>query len=260
MATRSIKAFASFAAPHACAIGGGLVGLLGGPFGLGAGVLLGAMLDIARLEARARARIASFLERPDSVSMDAALGYAAASCLALWGEWPGPRDGRVRRALWDRLSAEAFPPTASARREAERTAEVAARAAQADHPALERALATGETPLARRLLATWAYALAALGGGSLDSGDELGLRAALGDCGIGSAELLAARAAAFPGTRDPWSVLGLKPGASRSELKRAYRRLSRAFHPDARPGDDGARFRELGEAYAALETATRRQS
>jgi curved DNA-binding protein CbpA len=40
-------------------------------------------------------------------------------------------------------------------------------------------------------------------------------------------------------------------------VKRAYRRLSRAFHPDASPGDDGARFRELQQAYAALASSSR---
>jgi curved DNA-binding protein CbpA len=64
--------------------------------------------------------------------------------------------------------------------------------------------------------------------------------------------LLAARLASFPGERDPWTVLGLAPGASRAEVKRAYRRLSRAFHPDASRDEDGGRFRELRGAYAQL--------
>jgi DnaJ-class molecular chaperone len=77
----------------------------------------------------------------------------------------------------------------------------------------------------------------------------------LGDCGLGAKEILAARLAAFHGERDPWTVLGLAPGAPRSEVKRAYRRLSRIFHPDAAQGaapDDGERFRELRAAYQEL--------
>ena len=123
---------------------------------------------------------------------------------------------------------------------------------------MARALATSEAGTARQLLADWAYALAALGGARMEGGAELALRAALSDCGLGARELLAARLASFPGERDPWTVLGLPPGAPRSEIKRAYRRLSRLFHPDAVPGaalDDGERFRELRAAYQELTSS-----
>ena len=33
--------------------------------------------------------------------------------------------------------------------------------------------------------------------------------------------------------KDPYEVLGLKRGASEEEVKKAYRRLSRKYHPDA---------------------------
>lgn len=268
MATRSTESLARAARPHVCAIGGGLAGLLGGPFGMGAGIIIGAMLDIARLEARSRARIASFLERPDRPFLDRISGafasagyaegaYAAASCLALRGDWPGPADSQVRRALWSRFSSEALPADARVRREAERAVDVASRAAGADLPALARLFATSDAGAERRILADWAFALAALGGRGLDPGEELALRAALSDCGVGAAELLESRSRAFPGERDPWSVLGLAPGAPRAEVKRAYRRLSRAFHPDAAPGDDGSRFRELQKAYVALAASGR---
>ena len=100
----------------------------------------------------------------------------------------------------------------------------------------------------------WAFALAALGRARLDPGAELALRAALGDCGVAGSELLAARLKAFPGELDPWTVLGIAPGALRAQVKRAYRRLSRLLHPDASPGDDGERFRELRAAYAQLSS------
>lgn len=268
MATRSTKALRQIRArlasasraiaPRACAVGGGLVGLLGGAFGLCAGILLGAMLDIARLEAQSRARIAAFLRDPRPPFAGRAEGvYAAASCLALRGDWPGPADPQVRRALWARFSSEALPSETRARRAAERAVDVASRSSGADLPALARALATGDAEAERRILSDWAFALAALGGRGLGPADELALRAALSDCGVGSADLLASRSRAFPGERDPWSVLGLAPGASRAEVKRAYRRLSRAFHPDAAPGDDGSRFRELQRAYAALATISK---
>ena len=263
MATRSIESLARAARPWACAIGGGLVGLLGGSFGLGAGALVGAMLDIARLEARTRLRLADFLRNPDSFFVDEAAGtlavggfveglYAAASCLALRGDWPGPADPQVRRMLWSRFSMEALPADTRIRREAERVVDVASKTVAVDLPALARGLAMSHAEVEWRILADWAFTLAALGGNGLGPSEELTLRAALSDCGVGASELLDARSRAFPGERDPWSVLGLAPGAPRAEVKRAYRRLSRAFHPDASPGDDGSRFRELQQAYAAL--------
>jgi len=239
--------------PRACAIAGACAGLLAGWFGFAAGLLIGAMLDAARLEARARARVAAFLARPEGrAPPEPAEGYAAAACLALRGEWPGLADRDERRALFDRLSFPSLPPGGRARREADRLVDVAERCAAPDLPALARRLATSDAEASRRLLANWAFALAAIGRSRLEAGSELALRAALGDCGLGSREILEARLKAFPGARDPWTVLGLLPGAPLAEAKRAYRRLSRRLHPDASPGDDGEMFRELRAAYAEL--------
>jgi len=42
---------------------------------------------------------------------------------------------------------------------------------------------------------------------------------------------------------DLYDVLGLARGASLGEIKRAYRRLARRFHPDINPGDRAAEHR-----------------
>lgn len=257
------KRIASALPPRACAIVGALAGSLAGWFGLAAGFIIGFMLDIARLESRSRRLLSRYMQRPsgsaagEPISRDlreSLPGCVAATCLALRGEWPGAADAEARRIVWNRLSSAVLPPDRRLRREAERIADVATRCAGADLPSLARLLATSDSYSARKLLADWAFAVAALGRGRLDAGMELGLRAALADCGVGSREILAARLAFFPGERDPWTVLGLAPGASRAEVKRAYRRLSRAFHPDALPGSDGERFREVCEAYAGLSS------
>jgi molecular chaperone DnaJ len=59
---------------------------------------------------------------------------------------------------------------------------------------------------------------------------------------------------------DLYVVLGVPHGAAEAEIKRAYRRLARRFHPDINPGDRAAelRFREILEAYETLIDPERR--
>src|ERR671914_2886577 len=59
---------------------------------------------------------------------------------------------------------------------------------------------------------------------------------------------------------DLYVVLGLAHGATESDIKRAYRRLARRFHPDINPGDRmaEARFRQILEAYETLIDPNRR--
>src|SRR5678809_946346 len=59
---------------------------------------------------------------------------------------------------------------------------------------------------------------------------------------------------------DLYVILGLEHGASESEIKRAYRRLARRFHPDINPGDQTAevRFRQILAAYETLIDPARR--
>jgi molecular chaperone DnaJ len=59
---------------------------------------------------------------------------------------------------------------------------------------------------------------------------------------------------------DLYVVLGLTHGATESDIKRAYRRLARRFHPDINPGDHTAeaRFRQILEAYETLIDPERR--
>lgn len=53
-----------------------------------------------------------------------------------------------------------------------------------------------------------------------------------------------------PGPADPYRLLGLEPGASEAEVRRAFRRLARRAHPDA--GGDPARFLDLRRAHDLL--------
>lgn len=62
--------------------------------------------------------------------------------------------------------------------------------------------------------------------------------------------------------RDYYEVLGVDRSASSEEIKRAYRRLARQFHPDVNPGDPTAEasFKELGGAYEVLCDPQKRAS
>lgn len=53
---------------------------------------------------------------------------------------------------------------------------------------------------------------------------------------------------------DPHVILGLAPDATRDDVRRAYRRLARMYHPDSNPGDEraGKRFRMIQRAYRTL--------
>ena len=60
---------------------------------------------------------------------------------------------------------------------------------------------------------------------------------------------------------DFYVILGLKPGASQGEVKRAYKRVARRYHPDINPGDREAAafYRTATEAYETLVDPDRRQ-
>ena len=61
--------------------------------------------------------------------------------------------------------------------------------------------------------------------------------------------------------RDYYEVLGVSKKASDDEIKKAYRKLAKKYHPDMNPGDKEAevKFKEASEAYAILSDEQKRQ-
>jgi len=58
-----------------------------------------------------------------------------------------------------------------------------------------------------------------------------------------------------------YGVLGVKKGASAAEIKKAYRRLARKYHPDVNPGDKASeeKFKKLQEAHTVLSDPQKRK-
>lgn len=62
------------------------------------------------------------------------------------------------------------------------------------------------------------------------------------------------------GYKDYYKILGVDHNASEKEIKQAYRRLARKYHPDVNPGDKAAeeKFKEISEAYEVLSDKDKR--
>src|SRR5438876_10626868 len=62
-------------------------------------------------------------------------------------------------------------------------------------------------------------------------------------------------------TKDYYGVLGIKKNATQEEIRKAFRKLARKYHPDVNPGDKTAeeKFKEISEANDVLSDEKKRK-
>ena len=60
--------------------------------------------------------------------------------------------------------------------------------------------------------------------------------------------------------KDYYKTLGINKGASKEEIKRAFRKMARKYHPDVNPDElkSGEKFKEINEAYSILNDDKKR--
>src|SRR5687768_1297073 len=63
-----------------------------------------------------------------------------------------------------------------------------------------------------------------------------------------------------PATKDYYQLLGVPETANAEDIKKAYRKLAKQYHPDANQNDPKAaeKFKEIGEAYGVLSDTEKR--
>ncbi|MCL5262801.1 MAG: DnaJ domain-containing protein, partial [Acidobacteria bacterium] len=66
---------------------------------------------------------------------------------------------------------------------------------------------------------------------------------------------------ATPQSKDYYAILGIKKSATADEIRKAFRKLARKYHPDVNPGDKKAeeRFKEISEANEILGDEKKRK-
>lgn len=208
------------------------LGCFGGVYGAAAGLLIGFMAD----EALSQRSYRLFYRDPARAAAPAEAGSGLAAAAAVVCIRLSPGTESIRHAIEDfcvELAGKSPGlPRGAARALPRCFAAAADEAEEKDLPVFLRLVAQSGSGAARELLGRTVYEAERMQKGRLEREDERELCRLLADSGLSREEAASARAAVFPDYRDPWLVLGVERGAGRDAIKRAFRRLSREFHPD----------------------------
>jgi DnaJ-domain-containing protein 1 len=249
---------------------GGSLGMLGGPFGVGLGLLVGHLVDATVASSRFKSELAGFLSDPKSSALAAradgliayfVLGLNLLGCrgfpgagaieqlkTSAWGRFkPHSRDIAACDAVITELgAAERLLAFVSAE---PGSGDTAARIA-----ALAGALKARQAREARIDLLEDLYRLAALGRGSISEGLERPYLLLIArEWEITQDEVWALEQPFRENS--PWTILGVRPDVDRDELKRVYRGLAAQFHPDGAAGLDEGQRRATEEAFRRIKDA-----
>ncbi|GEM_PF-860715 len=240
---------------------GALLGLLGGFFGVLIGLLLGHLMDELARQYRGDREIQAYLEAPGKSAFfepcPGLAAYCALGTVIIAGSLERDRTGGAAERGSAQIELVA------------RSAEVAFGCRETEMPTVEsfcRLAASRLRQLNPDLLAESLSSRRAAYGDAAYLGNLLSAMA-LGKKALATAQRVrrildpayraAPKESGRAGERDPWSVLGLDPGASLRQIKTTFRRLATQFHPDALRDLEEERQRSAAEAFMTIERAYR---
>jgi len=232
------------------AILGALAGTaLAGFYGAPAGAVLGIMgAEIFRTQ-RFKSELAAYLTDPGAAPAPIDEPEPGAALLAGIAAMEARRLGAPPEAAVQMVRAmESVPPRHATWISRGLAAAYSANEASYSFALMAAAFDARAARVLRPAAAELFFALLRITREQLAPEEELATSARLAALGAGESVVRLERKRFFPDYRDPWDILGIPPESGKDEIRKAWRRLSRRYHPDG-PGGDAERFREAREAY-----------
>lgn len=231
---------------------GTLLGSIGGPCGAIVGGIAGHLLDAAETDGKSPAAGLGGCDESDIVFLSTFIGLS----VAVLGVSRRNSTGRLR-AVSDFL-VRSLDLSAADRDVLQRILhDTYKKRHLLDIPALCASFVTVSSCDGRLLLVEFLLGIASQGGN--ESEDDL-IRGIAGSLGFTSAQYREICRRVLPPETETLGILGLSPGASNDEIRRAYRRLANQYHPDKHAHrEDGSmqfaeeRFKVIQSAYSKLK-------
>ncbi len=223
---------------------GGLIGLPAGVFGVGFGVLVGALVDQAVLQLRERRSLTRRLEQPLAESEQHIPTDAAILVLAFVIAGDLPR--RALDPLLARIDELCGPSAARMRRLVRLAGEGSTLALHANSSELAELLRKRLPMEQRETVVDLLLSVA---------GEPARVRRIAERMEVGRQRYLELRAPYRSLDPHACRILGVSPNCALDDVKRAYRALAAQFHPDAGAGLDPAQRQQAEQAYLTIQAA-----